>query len=95
MQDETQKLATRTRHLAHSMHFAAQRAAMVPPNVRDQCERLYVFRVSRSDAKALADEYAEPEILQAQSFGKGEFLVVDQRGCSKRVLDLQAIYSQS
>jgi hypothetical protein len=93
--NQTQTLATRTRHLGHSVHFAAQRAAMIAPTVRDQCERAYIFRVSFSDAKALADEWGEPEIIAARSFRKGEYFVVDERGASKRCLDLQGIYGRS
>ncbi len=92
---ETQILATRTRHLGHSVHFAAQRAAMIVPTVRDQCERAYIFRVSWSDAKALADEYGEPDVLAARSFRKGEYIVVDERGAAKRVLDFSNIYGRS
>lgn len=77
------------------MHFAAQRAQMIVPTVRDQCERAYIFRVSFSDAKNLADEWGEPDIIAARSFRKGEYIVVDERGASKRCLDLQGIYGRS
>jgi hypothetical protein len=95
MLEQTGWVATLTRHSAHSVHFISQRAAgLVAPLVRDQCERLYAFRVSASDARALASEYGHGELAGASSLVvcpgvSSEYFVSDWRGCAKRVLALK------
>lgn len=92
--ERTAPLATQTRHLGHSVHFAAQRApGMLPPIIRDQCERAYVFRVSRSDARALADEYGHAQLEQACALQRGEYFVANAQGCEKRALSFSSIYA--
>lgn len=92
---ETGWTATLTRHSAHSVHFLSQRAAgMVAPLVRDQCERLYAFRVSATDARALASEYGRPELVGASELivepgVSSEYFVADWRGCTKQILPLK------
>lgn len=92
---KTAPLATRSRHLGHAVHFSAQRASMIWPTVRDQCERAYIFRVSISDARDLANDYGFLEIAQASAFQPGEYFVVDRRGCQKRSLDLAKLYGKA
>lgn len=92
---DTAPLATQSRHLGHSVHFAAQRApGMLPPIIRDQCERAYVFRVSKSDARDLANEYGHDEILAAAQFQRGEYLICEASRCEKRVLSLDSVYGR-
>ena len=80
-------LATRSRHLGHRVFFSAQRATgLLAPLVRDQCSSAYVFRVSHSDARALADEFAHEELRLAPSFRPGEYLRVDFNGAQRRDL---------
>jgi energy-coupling factor transporter ATP-binding protein EcfA2 len=82
-------LATRSRHLGHRVFFSAQRATgLLAPLVRDQCSSAYVFRVSKSDARALADEFAHEELLAAPGFRPGEYLRVDFNGTERRNLFL-------
>lgn len=71
---EMKKLATRSRHYGHNAHFLAQRAADIDKTVRDQCELLFCFRVSKKDAQTLADEYGYDELLGAFQLQKGEFI---------------------
>jgi hypothetical protein len=86
----TGKLATRSRHLGHSVHFAAQRAAgLVPPLVRDQCELAYVFRIGRSDAEALGNQRGHAELANACTLAPLEYYRVSWDRCEKRVLDAQ------
>lgn len=69
---ELNKIATRYRHFGHRAHFIAQRAQQLDKIVRDQCEFLWCFRVSRSDAKLLAEEYGHDELANAYLLNKGE-----------------------
>lgn len=86
----TGKLATRSRHLGHSVHFAAQRAAgLVPPLVRDQCELLYCFRIGRSDAESLGNQRGHRELEAASTLAPGEYFRVSWDRCEKRALDSQ------
>ena len=85
---ETSFLATRSRHQGHVVHFSSQRAAgLVSPIVRDQCTRLYLFRVSATDAKVMADEYAAPELAGAASLGPGDYFAATHSGVERRKLE--------
>ena len=77
--------ATRARHLGHSSHFLAQRAAMIHPTVRSQCTRLLLFKVSHKDAEELVREWARPEISAAPELEQGECLVVGRFGPIRRL----------
>lgn len=89
----TAKLATRSRHLGHSVHFAAQRAAgLVPPLVRDQCEVLFCFRIGRSDAEALGNQRGHRELELACSLAPGEYFRATWDRCERRRLDSQEEY---
>lgn len=66
-------LATQARHWGHSTFFISQRATQIAPTVRYQCDRLFLFRCSRTDAKVLSDEFSEPELENANTLAKFEF----------------------
>ncbi len=83
-QDEQHWLATRSRHYGHRAHFLAQRAQQIAPLVRDQCTTLFLFRVSLSDAKLLADEWGREELRQAHTLGQGEYFAVTKFGACRR-----------
>lgn len=68
------KIATRSRHYGHNAHFIAQRAAMLDKTIRDQCEYLICFRVSKKDAETLFDEFGYEELLTCHTLNKGEFI---------------------
>ena len=97
---ETATLATRTRHLGHAVHFAAQRASgLVGPLVRDQCSRLYCFRLSSDDGKLLARDWAgddagEAMLRGARGLGAGEYIYVQRYPyrAERRQLDFQRVY---
>lgn len=72
--DEMAWCATQSRHWGHRAHFITQRAQQLDPTVRHQCTDLYIFRVSRKDAEILAEEFAQPDLLQAASLGQYEFI---------------------
>lgn len=74
---EMNKIATRYRHYGHRAHFICQRAQQLPPIVRDQCEFLWLFRVSKDDAKLLSIEYGH-DLTGAANFAKGECYFVQR-----------------
>ncbi|HHJ14268.1 MAG TPA: AAA family ATPase [Gammaproteobacteria bacterium] len=76
--------ATQARHRAHRSHFITQRPVQLAKTVRDQCTRLFLFAVSTSDAKVLADEWAKPALLEAATLGPGEFFDVRRFGEPRR-----------
>jgi len=71
--DEMFWLATRARHYGHNSHFISQRPQMLSPTVRGQCSYLYLFNVSSTDAKILADDWNKPELRDAATLAKGEY----------------------
>ena len=81
--DAMHTTATRGRHLGHNVHFIAQRAQMISPNVRSNCTKLALFSVSRTDAKLLAQEWNRPEFENAPELKRGEFFYTNRFGdCS-------------
>ena len=97
---ETAPLATRTRCRGHVVHFAAQRCqGLIGPIARDQCTRLYLFRVSWDDARLIAKDWArDAESLalmqRAPSFEAGEYVAVQRFPwkCELRRLDFRQLY---
>ena len=77
-------LATRARHAGHNSHFLTQRPAQLSPTIRDQCRLLYCFCVSVKDAKALADEFNEPLLKEANSLKPGEYFKCSRFSPAKR-----------
>jgi DNA helicase HerA-like ATPase len=71
---EMKKLATRSRHYGHNAHFISQRAVDIDKTIRDQCNDLYCFRVSKKDGETLADEYGYEELLGCSQLQQGEFI---------------------
>lgn len=55
-------LFTQARHWGHATHYLSQYHSQVPPIVRSNCARLFLFRVSASSAKEWADDFAQPAI---------------------------------
>lgn len=83
--DEMFWLATRGRHYGHNCHFITQRAAQLNPTVRNQCTQAFIFCVSLSDAKTLADEYNKQEIRQANTLAQFECFHVTRFSPVKRL----------
>lgn len=77
-------LATRARHYGHRSHFMSQRAAQLSKTVRDQCSDLFVFRVSKGDAKVLAEEFTDDDLLAASTLGQYEYLHLNRFGKVQR-----------
>lgn len=64
-------LATQSRHFGHKSHFITQRASMLDPTIRDQCDTLFVFRVGKRDSDTLAEEFGYSIIKDAHNLEKG------------------------
>ncbi len=69
-------LATQSRHWGHSSFFASQRAEMIAPTVRTQTAALVLFKITRSDARKLSDEFADDLIKEAVNLEKGQYIYV-------------------
>lgn len=91
---EHQWLATTSRHYGHSVYFIAQRAQMLHPTVRDQCQCVYAFLISPKDSDILADRFIKMEkhVRKACYLNKGEFIVCTMYGKPmKGVLDFSTM----
>lgn len=67
-------LATQARHWGHQSIFISQRANMVAKNVRDNCSKLFCFKISHDDSKLLHNDFCCNEILETPSYMQGDFL---------------------
>lgn len=63
--DRFHRCFTQGRHEGHRCHYLSQRAAQVHPNIRENCERLYLFSVGMKGAKLWAEEFNDPALLGA------------------------------
>jgi hypothetical protein len=76
-QVENQWMLRRGRHAGLYFRLVVQRVKMIPPNVRTQCARLFLFRAARADSREiLADFGHEPDVLP-EHFEKGDCLMVE------------------
>ena len=66
-------LATRSRHLGHSVTFITQRGALISPTVRGQCAFLFLFRSPTKDCKILAEEFGHEELIDGGKLGQFEY----------------------
>lgn len=57
--------------------FVGQRCMMVPPNIRNLCDAAVLFRQQRKDLEELAALFDEPRIVEAATYGKGEYMMVE------------------
>lgn len=83
--DEMFFLATRARHYGHNTHFITQRVVQLAKTVRDQCVDLFLFMVSKTDAKVLADEFNKPELQQANILNQFECFYCRRYGPVKKL----------
>ena len=69
--------ATQGRHWGHRFHYISQRPKQLSVNVRSNCGQFAVFRLASEDAKELARDFAAPELNDAVSLDRGEFMYGD------------------
>ena len=53
---------------------------MIAKTIRDQCDELYAFRISFSDAKMIANDMANNIFLDCPEFKQGDFVYYRQYG---------------
>jgi hypothetical protein len=68
------KLATWTRNLGHRCFFIAQRHTQISPTIRDQCGRLWLFRVGVKTADILAEEFVDDALKAAPRLADWHYL---------------------
>lgn len=70
-------LATRGRHYGLDISFITQRPKLIAPSVRAQCNKIFMFRLARQDAReVLADCGHDIEILDTP-LDRGDFLALE------------------
>lgn len=79
-----QQTATKGRHWGHSVHFLSQRGAQLARTVRDQCSHLFLFTTAKKDATLHADEWNQPELVNASLLPQGEYFHVTRFGKLQR-----------
>lgn len=67
-------LFTRGRHFGIEACAITQRPTLIAPTVRGMCNDVFVFKVSKSDAQMLANDYAAQGLENASELDQGEFL---------------------
>lgn len=82
---DTHWLATQSRHWGHQSIFIAQRPSQIAVNIRDNCAKLFCFRISADDAKIYANEWCAPELLEAPTLPAGECFYVPRFGAATRM----------
>ena len=76
-QVENQWMLRKGRHAGLYFRLIVQRVKMIPPNVRTQCARLFLFRAAKADQREiLADFGHEPDVIP-QTWDKGDCLMVE------------------
>lgn len=73
-------LATEARNSGHRSYFLGQRAMMMPPNVRDNCEGVLAFKQSPANATWLAEHLSQPALLEAPALPKGTAIMAETFG---------------
>lgn len=59
------ELATRSRHQNHRVYYVVHHINQLLPVVRFQCKRLAQFRTAIQGAKIVAEQYTDPELINA------------------------------
>lgn len=75
-QKQADTLLYRRRHQGLLIFLIAQRAKMIPPNARTQCSKIFAFKQQADDSKLLGEEFG-PELRNAQTLEKNEFIMSD------------------
>lgn len=66
-------ITTMSRHWGHRAYLMCQRLEQIAPNVRDMCGQMFLFRVSDTDARTLANGWSMPVLRQASSLPQFHF----------------------
>lgn len=79
---------TQGRHEGHRNFYLSQRAAMVHPNIRENCSSLYLFAVPIKGARLWADEFNDDTLQQATTLPPHVFFYKPSRFQPARKLKL-------
>ncbi|MBA3849339.1 MAG: hypothetical protein C0502_05010 [Opitutus sp.] len=79
---------TQGRHEGHRNFYLSQRAAMVHPNVRENCASLYLFAVPIKGARLWADEFNDETLLGATMLPPHQFFHKPSRFAPARLVKL-------
>jgi len=83
--DRIERLFTFGRHLGHRCFFVAQRFNQVSPTVREQCAFLWLFKTGPKATATLAEEFADPLLLQAAGLPDRCFMFKEGNAPARRV----------
>lgn len=73
-------LVTQAHHLGHVTHYLSQYHAQVPPVVRCNVRRLFLFSVGLQSAKVWAEQLAQPTLPDlVMRLGDHEFIITGTR----------------
>lgn len=80
-------LAKASRHNHHSSFFIGQNYVDIPKGMRTNCTQVIIFRSTRTDAKALANEFDDDRLLQITHLEDGQFFRVVKGKVSRGYVD--------
>ncbi len=72
-----QWLFVTARHHGHQTHVMMHDASQLLPVMRKQLSKIFLFRCHRDDAETWARQFCHPEIAEAVTLGRHEFLVIE------------------
>lgn len=72
--DRFHRCFTQGRHEGHRCHYLSQRAAMVHPNIRENCESLCLFSVGMKGARLWAEEFNDLDLIGAAQLKPAQHL---------------------
>ncbi len=64
------------RHFGLYFRLICQRPKMIPPDVRSQCSRLFMFRLAVTDSKEMAKDFGFGERLLAKELDRGDCIMI-------------------
>ncbi|MBL4572923.1 MAG: ATP-binding protein [Gammaproteobacteria bacterium] len=72
--------ATMGRHRGHINHYIAHRPTMIDVTIREQCTKMFLFRIGKKDAKLVAEDWSEDVLLRCNEFKQGQYFEVEKMG---------------
>lgn len=86
--ERVRKLYTEGRHDGHVFDYLAQRGVQVHPDIRENCERLYLFACLGDAAKEWSKEFNDVEIKKAVNLPRRYFVLKTSRFTPAKVCTL-------
>lgn len=66
-------LGTEGRHYGLNIIAVTQKGQLINPTFRSQCHTIYLFACSLTDAKFMADEFGNKDLMQAPKLPQGKY----------------------